>query len=268
MGSQHAEDNAFAPFSFAVITDLHLSERQGRARFDRFVDILAARHDIAFMLVLGDIIWTGPMAQLQALLGRVGVPVHVFYGNNDIDRLGEYEAAFGPRDRAFEYGRCLFLLFWNCLPVTSPQNHMGDISEDQWRWLDAELTAGRRRGLRHLFLAGHVPPTCPNGYYPGFYLFPAAERRFWDLCGRHRITACFFGHLHQDDVFGREGTEVIVTPSLNWNFVPPAGAGTAEAKAWEIVDEGFFRVVQVGRDGMSHSLVPVNLPEESTRPRA
>lgn len=266
MGSQHAEDNTFTPFSFAVIADMHFSERQGMARFDRFVEILDARGGVAFMLVLGDLIWTGPMEQLRALLERVEIPVHVFYGNNDANRLDEYEATFGPRDRTFEHGGCLFVMFWNCMPEDSPQNHMGDISEAQWQWLDTELAAAEERGLRHVFLASHVPPTCPNGYYPGFYLCEQAERRFWALCDRHEVTACFFGHLHQDDVFGHGDTEVIITPSLNWNFAPPVGTGAEVGKAWEIVDEGFFRIVQVRAGGISHSLVPVNLPDESCRP--
>ena len=262
MGSQHAVDNAFAPFSFAVITDLHFSERKGMARFDRFVEMLDARTDIDFVLVLGDLIWTGPMDELKALMAHITIPTHVFYGNNDAGRLAEYEAALGPRDKLFEHNECLFVLFWNCLPEESPQNHMGDISDERWAWLDAELGAARERGVQHVFLASHVPPTCPNGYYAGFYLFEQAERRFWDLCDRHDVTACFFGHLHQDDVFGRNGTEVIITPSLNWNFVPPARTGKTPLNAWEIADEGFFRVVQVRHDGISHALVPVNLPDD------
>jgi len=231
-------------------------------RFDRFVHMLQAQSDIDFVLCLGDLIWTEPMDRLKALFGRIEFPVHFVYGNNDAGRLSEYEAALGPRDSLFEHKGCLFVLFWNCLPEESHQNHMGDISEEQWAWLEAELTAGRARGVQHVFLASHVPPTCPNGYYAGFYLFEDAERRFWDLCDRHQVTASFFGHLHQDDVFGRDGTEVIITPSLNWNFVPPAKTGKTPLNAWEIADEGFFRVVRVRHNGISHALVPVVLPDE------
>ena len=261
MNSQHAVENAFAPFSFAVITDLHLSERQGMAQFDRFVEMIDAREDIDFVLVLGDLIWTEPMDELQALMARIRVPMHMFYGNNDAGRLAEYAAAFGPADKTFEHNGCLFVLFWDCLGEDSLQNHMGDISPEQWAWLEGELTSARQRGVQQIFLASHVPPTCPNGYYAGFYLFAEAEQQLWDLCRRHNVTACFFGHLHQDDVFSRHGTEMIVTPSLNWNFVPPAKTGQTPLSTWEIVDEGFFRVVQVSRTGISHALVPLNPPD-------
>lgn len=232
------------------------------ARFDRLLEILHARGDIDFMLILGDLMWPGAMDDLKALLGRVDIPVYMFYGNNDIPRLGEYEASFGPRDSTFEHKGCLFVLFWDCLPEDSFENHVGDISDRQWEWIEAEIVAGRQRGVQHVFLASHVPPTCPNGYYAGFYLRDEAQKYLWDLCERHQVTACFFGHLHQDDVFGRNGTEMIVTPSLNWNFVPPGETGKASPHAWEIVDEGFFRVVQVRHNGISHALVPVSVSAE------
>ncbi len=261
-------DNAFSPFSFAVITDLHLSERQGMAQFDRFVEMVNRRADIDFVLCLGDLIWTDPMDELRDLTARISVPTHVVYGNNDWDRLAEYEATFGPRDRTFDHKGCLFVILWNCLPADSPHNHQGEVSAEQWQWLEDELAAARRRGVHHVFLASHVPPRCPNGYYEGFYLREETERRFWDLCERHEITACFFGHLHQDDVFDRHGTEIIITPSLNWNFLPPKREPDGPEALWEIADEGFSRMVQVHVDGISHALWPVDMAEAHHRPVA
>lgn len=260
MGSQHNVDSGFLPFTFAVITDLHLSERQGMARYERFVEIVNGRTDIDFILNLGDTIWLGPMDELQALMARPNVPVHTFYGNNDEGRLAEYEAALGPRDRTIEHNRCVFLAVWNCLGEESPHNHMGEISADQWRWLEDEILAAARRNVQHVFLVSHVPPLCPNGFYEGFYLCEETERLFWDLCRRHDITACFFGHLHHDEVFARDGTEILVTPSLNWNFAPPPPAPPGTDPTWKIVDGGFMRTVHVAADGIAHTLVPIDLP--------
>jgi len=262
MSSQHNVDGGFSPFTFAVITDLHLSQRQGMARYERFVEIVNERTDIDFVLNLGDTIWLGPMDELHALMARPNVPVHSFYGNNDADRLAEYEAALGPRDRVIEHNGCLFLVVWNCFPENSPHSHMGEISSDQWQWLENEILAAATRNVRHVFLVSHVPPLCPDGFYEGFYLREETERLFWDFCQRHGVTACFFGHLHQDEIFSRHGTEILVTPSLNWNFAPPPPVAPGADKTWTLVDGGFMRTVRVAADGITHALVPIDLPSD------
>ena len=103
--------DGFHPFNFAVLSDLHLSERQGPQRLDRALELIAQRRDIAFVLVLGDIVWDKPPEQLKSILERAAVPVHLVYGNNDWQWVkdGSYEAAFGPRDYTFTYCNCTFI---------------------------------------------------------------------------------------------------------------------------------------------------------------
>src|SRR5438552_13528016 len=73
----------FHPFSFAVLSDLHLSERQGPQRLDKALEMIRGRKDIAFVLVLGDIVWDKEPERLKPILQKAGVPVHLVYGNND-----------------------------------------------------------------------------------------------------------------------------------------------------------------------------------------
>lgn len=252
----HNEDSP-THFSFALVADLHLTEEQGLEHLGRFADAIRARPDVAFVVALGDIMWDGPMAELKRLLSRAEKPVHVLYGNADVGRLAEYEAAFGARDRTWQYGGCLFAALWNCLPPDAPDNHRGDCTEAQWRWLAAQFEAARAGGARHLFLVSHVPPACPAGYHRDLYLRRDAEERFWQVCRRFRVDACFFAHLHQDITFRRGQTQIIVTPSLNWDFLPPAD-GKVPADTWcRQVDSGHFRVVRVDAGGIEHALLPI-----------
>jgi predicted MPP superfamily phosphohydrolase len=128
----------FQPFNFAVLSDLHLSEHQGPERLDRALQMIADRHDIAFVLVLGDIIWNKDFDQLKSVLKKAGVPVHLVYGNNDWKRVndGSIEKAFGPRDYTFEYNNCAFIQMWDCLPRDHIDNHRGELTEAQWAWLE------------------------------------------------------------------------------------------------------------------------------------
>src|SRR5213592_2946662 len=79
----HAQNEASGDFKFAVLADLHLSERQGPVRLDRALEMIRRRSDIAFVLVLGDIVWDKDPQQLKTILDKAGVPVHLVYGNND-----------------------------------------------------------------------------------------------------------------------------------------------------------------------------------------
>ena len=76
--------NTFHPFSFAVLSDLHLSENGWAAAAEsQAMEMIAGRHDIAFVLVLGDIVWDKDPESLKPVLATAGVPVHLVYGNND-----------------------------------------------------------------------------------------------------------------------------------------------------------------------------------------
>ena len=269
---------AFTPFSFAVIADLHLTKADynGRRNLEWFINWLQDRPDIEFVLALGDLAcgmpfptWEQARAMLTDAFARMGRPVHVVYGNNDPklieietygvwERIRAYEDVWGKRDRTFEHRGCLFVVMWNALTPVRKHGHQGYLSDAQWAWLEAQLIAARQCAFHHIFLAAHVPPACPDWPQPGLYMRKATERRFWNVCAAHNITAAFFGHVHLDRgrVLRRGNTQVIVAPSLNnLNFLPPPPHDLNRRSG-----AGYFNVITVHERRLTHELITIADP--------
>ena len=100
-----ADQGAFTPFRFAVLADPHMFKR-GQDKVEMAIADVNARGDLAFVLLLGDFIWPGPMRRLRDLLETLDVPYHAVFGNNDAERIDEYQAEFGPLYGAFTYRSC------------------------------------------------------------------------------------------------------------------------------------------------------------------
>ena len=120
----------FRPFSFAIITDMHLTHKDGNGfrNLEWFMDWLADRDEIEFVLCLGDMAcgmpmptWDETRTMLTTAFTRMRRPVHAVYGNNDVkvvpieiygvwERVRAYEEVWGKRDRTFEHAGCLFVL--------------------------------------------------------------------------------------------------------------------------------------------------------------
>ena len=49
-------------------------------------------------------------------------------------------------------------------------------------------------------------------------MVPELASRWCDWCEEYNVTACFFGHLHENQDFLVERTRMLVTASINWNF--------------------------------------------------
>ena len=245
----------FQPFNFAIVTDLHLSEHNGLPRLRQAIELIGAHRDIAFVLVLGDLMWESDPQQLKTILAGSGVPVHVMYGNNDWKWIkdGSYEKAFGPRDYSFTFANCRFILMWDCLPKDHAENHKGDFSPAQWSWLEEQLTTAQNDGMTHTFVATHVPPSTPGAYNPQFFMFTYTEQRFFDLLEKYHASAALFGHLHQNAAWKQGDIQCYLTPSCCWNFV----------SATRKVDSSFVRIVKVEQDQISAELLPVHLDGET-----
>ena len=252
---------SFKPFNLAIVSDLHLSQGRGIDRWRRLCRMLEG-DDVAMVLVLGDLIWDGPMQALVELLAEAPAPVHALYGNGDEWRLGEYERLLGMRDKVVQCNDCLFALMWDALPRDDPANHEGFVAQAQWDLLEERLGAANRAGRQHLFIAAHVPPAFPTVYHQGLAMQPDTEARFWNVCQRHGVSAAFFGHVHQTTSFQHGGTEVVVLPSLNWNFLPVEGKSLPAGTWATTTDGGSYLSVQVNADGIEHTLIPVVLEDE------
>jgi predicted phosphodiesterase len=252
----HPDQHTFSPFNFAVMSDLHLSERQGKQRLNKAFDLIAQRHDLAFVLVLGDIVWDSNPDNFKPILAQAKIPVHLVYGNNDWKWLanGTYEKAFGPRDYSFTYNNCTFIAMYDCLPKGHfPEDHKGDFQPAQWTWLEDQLKTAQANHSTHTFTAMHIPPDAPGGFDKWFTMYQNTEQRFFDLLEQYHADVALFGHLHQSIDWTHDNIQCSVTPSDCWNFVTPH----------EKVDSSFVRLVKVEQDKVSTAVLPVHLDGET-----
>jgi len=247
------EQSIFRPFSFAIISDLHLAEDDGIERLIRFKQMLAGWPEVHFVLLTGDIVWHGERKELESLLTMPGGrPLHILYGNNDWEQIGVLEGQWGPRYHRFMYQGCLFVLSWNCMPADARENHRGFWEPQQADWIAEQFAQGRRLDLRHLFFAAHVPPFHPEGYFERFFMFENGARQFYQWCEKYLLRAGFFGHIHQNLHWRHDNTEVIVMPSLNWNFQLQYGKPVKTAG-------GACRIIHVCENHIHEELIPVVL---------
>lgn len=213
-------------FSFVVVADTHVNERDGVSSSPYHTNALAnerARHaflDIAamdpapeFVIHLGDIVHPVPslptfddaVACFKDIASLVDMPVHLVPGNHDVgDKridwmpadqvcdsfLSAYRAAFGPDYFSFDKGSMRFVMV-NSLLINSGL----DDEQQQKQWLEGllESAAGKR-----VFLFMHYPP----------YIYSTGERGNYDnldepgrswllaLMQRPEVEAAFAGHVH------------------------------------------------------------------------
>ncbi len=230
-------------FTFAVVADTHVNEREersaspfetnayanARARY-ALADIAALDPAPAFVVHLGDIVHPMPglpvfaeaARRFKEIASSLRVPLHLVPGNHDVgdkaldwmpadivcaDYVYRYRETFGKDYYAFDCGSLRGIVI-NSLLLNSglPQE------AEQREWLESELraSAGRR-----LFAFIHYPP----------YVLEAGERstydnidqpgRAWllDLLRLHEVEAMFAGHVHNFWYDVHAGTEMYLLPS-------------------------------------------------------
>ena len=88
-------------------------------------------------------------------------------------------------------------------------NRNGYVMANQLAWLDQDLAAARKRGLRHLFVVGHEPPFPTGGHVADSMWWnglndktlPSGDvldmrSRFLAILDRYHVTAMLAGHEH------------------------------------------------------------------------
>ncbi len=237
-------------FSFAVVADTHVNEREdgsmspfatnalanGRARHV-FAEFAALDPAPAFVVHLGDIVHPMPgvpayaeaASRFRDLSAGLAVPLHLVPGNHDIgDKavdwmpaeivcdpfVARYRETFGADWYAFDAGVAGHPM--RAIVLNAPLMNSGLAAEAQQRaWLESELAAhpGARR-----FVFIHYPP----------YVLEAGERPSYDnidepargwLLERlreHRVEALFAGHVHNFwyDLHG--DTELYLLPATSF----------------------------------------------------
>ena len=151
----------FTPFDFAIIADPHLDspEQRGVEKMRHVIKKINNQPNIEFVLIVGDLIWHQSIDQLKALLSELRVPCHLILGNNDAQRVQEYEQEFGSLHYTFEHASCLFVGLWNSVPaIAEPGNHDGDMDEVQIAWTEKYTQSSRRESTplpTHLYLRAY-----------------------------------------------------------------------------------------------------------------
>jgi predicted phosphodiesterase len=240
-------------FTFAVVSDLHMSEHDGPGYFKAFaqqIDALADKPE--FVLVTGDIHVNHFKKALDEI--KPGIPFHVVAGNHENRDAREELAKMFPNDfrgsdfYAFTHKSSLFIAM--CDAATSG-DHIGHLESEQiqganqGQWLEEQLAQNSGK-VDHTFIFAHIPPNPAGNISGGMFLASNDQKQLRELALKYKPTAMFFGHLHKREEFKIGETPVYVLPSLNWNFdQQPRG----------------FMVVKVYKTGIATEFVPLKYSE-------
>ncbi len=239
-------------FTFAVVSDLHVSEHEGPRylkAFVRQIDAMPSRPDL--VLVTGDI----HVDPFQKVFDEIkpAVPFHVVAGNHESRDARNKLAKMFPNDfkgkdfYSFTYKNAKFIAMCD---AASNGDHVGHFEsqfiqgERQGQWIEDQLRESRGK-FDHVFIFGHIPPS-PDGNADQSCLSTNDQKQLREWIEQYRPTALFFGHLHKKMDFKIGPSPVYLLPSLNWNFKP------------EVQPRGFLLVKVCPKD-VTAEFVPLKL---------
>jgi 3',5'-cyclic AMP phosphodiesterase CpdA len=200
------EANKGVYFSFIVFGDHHaglifndsatVKQVWHMNREDRFRKV-----PIDFVLSTGDVTLDGKESHFRAhkkIQELIKYPLISAIGNHDdLERFRKY---CGTEEFAFSNRNSYFIVL---------NNQRGHPSEDQFKWLEEQLTRGKE--YEHIFVVLHKPPFDP--YQQEWYNEDNSPwaYRFRKLCAKYGVSKVFAGHKHmfKSEVF--DGVEYIVT---------------------------------------------------------
>lgn len=213
-----AQSSAGAPPKSAdLVRIIFVSDLHSRFRlFDRF--IAAANVALPDMIIDGgDVVHDGTESEFRRAYAhrtRLVAPLHAVPGNHDMLPRGPFADA--PPDfpalATADHGDVRVVLL---------DNHLEELSEEQFRLLEAELAAGADR---RIMVVMHVPPLLGREPFlmrlrhllPFRLASPTMHdtdqvARFVDMMERHGVVAVLTGHTHFHDHQMHGGVHYIVT---------------------------------------------------------
>lgn len=211
-------------FSFVVVSDLHIGERNGDEKFKLFlgkVEELNPQPD--FIVITGDI-HTEAFARLHSEVK----PKYLFYvafGNHESrkDRKILTNLLSLPtlsRDfYSFVHKGVKFIFLCTASSFGDHVGHFeseGIRGSEQQKWFEEELNVDRD-SFPLCFVFAHIPPN-PKGKAEQMYLSSNDQKALRDIFKGYKPTALFCGHLHRRKEFEIENVRVYILPSINWNF--------------------------------------------------
>ncbi len=191
-----ARGPAKLPFKFVAIGDNH-DEYDDLART---VEIINARDDVDFVLVLGDMTDRGLLHEYEwtyQIFSRLDIPFLTVIGNHDALSDGTliYQRLYGQLDYTFAYGGFEFVMF-NSNTLEFP----GEAPDRQWL---IEQTS-RSPAPRGVVWATHHDVTAPDDL-PG----NGTADFYAELLRKGRVALVAHGHLEDYELIEFEGVPIL-----------------------------------------------------------
>jgi hypothetical protein len=161
----------------------------------------------AFMMSMGDNVNDNlqDFSTIVSLFAHIGLPKYFLIGNHDIDLKSpsdslsaeSYEAFFGPRTTAFQYGGAHFIMLDNVIyRPEGGRKYTGGITEPDFKFMEAYLE--QLSGSETVMVFMHIPlfqEVAP--YYEGIETFRDADRRrFLAMLSPFANSISFSAHTH------------------------------------------------------------------------
>jgi predicted phosphodiesterase len=154
-------------------------------------------------------------ADVLAVLEEFNVPLYTTPGNHDI-RLGggaRYIEHFGEPNYSFDLGPA---------HITAFNSSASDISEDDFEWLDNDLTESNAEWK---FVFTHIPPFDPRPEENHTLLNETTSTRLLALFNHTGVNTVFAGHIHMYNQTMRNGVRYVISGGAGANLVAERDKG-------------------------------------------
>lgn len=197
-------------FSFALLTDTHISSSNPRPMEDLQRSIAEINHNpaIEFVVVTGDLTENGDRASIQAIkdeLEKLNVPYYAASGNHETtwseSGVMDFSRVFGDSRFAFTHNGMYFIGF-NSGPVIRMAD--GHVAPQDIAWLKHNLDSVSASGNAPIFVFTHYP--LRNGDVDNWY-------DVTDVLREHNVQCIMGGHYHRNLLFDCDGIADVLNRS-------------------------------------------------------
>ncbi|HOK10567.1 MAG TPA: metallophosphoesterase [Candidatus Hydrogenedens sp.] len=215
-----AEEN----ISFVVVSDLHLSEKEGIKHFSSLIKQMnELEPKPEFVVVTGDI----HAKEFENVFDELKpeIPFHIVFGNHEKREDRKIFMHMFPQDfkqndfYSFVHRNAKFIILCDASDTGDHIGHFeseGIKGQEQQNWLEQELNVDRQQ-YPFIFIFAHIPPN-HEGKAGNMYLSSNDQKALSEILKKYKPNAMFCGHLHKREKYIIGETPVFILPSLNWNF--------------------------------------------------
>jgi predicted phosphohydrolase len=243
-------------FSIAALSDIHVNMEdfdevtgepiKANANFiETIIELNLIKPE--FVIITGDLVeWGTPEEQTLAyeFLTALEVPFYLVIGNHEWQYSASFIKQWKLTDYSFNYGPDLFFIAFDT------GANMNKITDQQVIWIENEMET--HKDVKNIMCMFHAPPF-DIGINRNFV---QNRVEFFDLCGIYNVTACLFGHDHDDDVWDNHQQAIDVNqPFYRTRFI--------ETRAGE--SNGAFRLLSFENGFLMNFTKAVSITERHDR---